>query len=230
MYKKVDKKDPPHAGSEALGHPVRVAIVRRLLAYEDASLDELAEHARVHRNTVRAHAASLEAGGLLDRFQDAGRRGRGRPQTRYRLTPDADLLLASFRAVSQLLSGALSAAGVDTRMARRLGHELGRTNVRRRRGTRWSHRLEQELAKLGFSAHVDEAGVVLRRCPCPGALAATPELVCSLVRGFADGALEGLGTAHRVSDSDSDHDPERRRCLLPLRHRDYVERSAAGLT
>jgi predicted ArsR family transcriptional regulator len=209
----------PRPGTEALGHPVRVAIVGRLMAHEDASLDELAEHAHVHRNTARTHAASLEAGGLVERFPDAQSRGRGRPRTRYRLTSGADLPLASFRAVSQLLSGALSAAGVDAHMARRLGRELGRTNVRRRGRTRWTHRLEQELAMFGFRARVDEDVVVLTRCPCPGASPAAPELLCSLVSGFADGALEGLGTARRVSGPDSDHDPERRRCVLSLKQR-----------
>jgi predicted ArsR family transcriptional regulator len=220
MYKEMYKnRAHPGLGAEALGHPVRVAIVSRLLAYEDASLDELAEHAHVHRNTVRTHAASLEERGLVERFSLARGSGRGRPQTRYRLTSGGDLPLASYRAVSQLLSDALSAAGVDTHVARRLGRELGRTNVRRRGRTPWRRRLEQELALLGFSARVDADSVLLRRCPCPGASAAAPELVCSLVSGFADGALEGLGTAHRVSDSDSDHDPERRSCVLSLKRR-----------
>lgn len=218
MYKEMYKnRTHPGAGAEALGHPVRVAIVSRLLAYEDASLDELAEHAHVHRNTARTHAASLEERGLLERFSHAQRSSRGRPRTRYRLTSGGDVPLASFRAMAQLLSDALSAAGVDTHAARRLGRELGRTNVRRRGRTPWHRRLERELALLGFSARVEADSVVLRRCPCPGASAATPELVCSLVSGFADGALEGLGTARRVSDSDSDHDPERRHCVLALR-------------
>jgi hypothetical protein len=60
-----------------------------------------------------------------------------------------------------------------------------------------------------------------RRCiaaplPVPAASPEAPELVCGLVSGFADGALECLGAAHRVSFRESQHDPGRRRCVLPL--------------
>jgi predicted ArsR family transcriptional regulator len=209
----------PAVLADVLGHPVRVAIVSKLLAYEDASLDELAEHADVHRNTVRTHAALLEARGLLERSRHAQGpgRGRGRPRTRYRLATGADHAFADFRTVSQLLSGALSAAGVDARTARRLGRELARSNVRRRAQTLWSSQLEQELGVFGFKATVDDDTVLLRRCPCPAASPAAPELVCNLVNGFADGVLDSLAAARRVSYGESDHDPKRRRCVLPLR-------------
>jgi predicted ArsR family transcriptional regulator len=214
MYEKTPQCAVP---TDVLEHPVRVAIVSRLLAYEDASLDELAEHADVHRNTVRTHAALLEQRGLLERSRPTHGSGRGRPRTRYRLTTGADHAFADFRTVSQLLSGALSAAGVDARTARRLGRELARSNVRRRARTLWSRQLEQELGLFGFKATVDDDAVLLRRCPCPVVSPAAPELVCNLVSGFADGVLDSLATARRVSDGESVHDPERRRCVLPLR-------------
>jgi predicted ArsR family transcriptional regulator len=180
---------------------------------------ELAAHADVHRNTVRTHAALLEGRGLLERSRRARGSGRGRPRTRYRLATGADHAFADFRRVSQLLAGALSAAGVDAHTARRLGRELGRSNVRRRARKLWSSQLEQELGLFGFKAAVDEDTVLLRRCPCPAASPAAPELVCNLVSGFADGVLDNLATARGVSYRETVHDPERRRCVLPLRPR-----------
>jgi predicted ArsR family transcriptional regulator len=218
MYKGMYENTPqPAIPDEVLGHPVRVAIMTRLLAYEDASLDELAEHAGVHRNTARKHAALLERRGLLERSLPTHGSGRGRPRTRYRLATAADHTFSDFRAVSQLLSGALSAAGVNAETARRLGRDLARSNVRRRARMPWSRQLEQELGLFGFKATVDEDRVLLRRCPCLAAAPAAPELVCGLASGFADGVLDSLATTRRVSYRTSDHDPERRRCVLPLR-------------
>jgi predicted ArsR family transcriptional regulator len=206
----------PATGADALRNPVRAAIVSRLLASEEASLDELAEHADVHRNTVRTHVAALEARGILERARPAHRSGRGRPQTRYRLADGIDHPLADFRGISRLLSDALSASGVNDQTACRLGRELARANVRRRARAAWRSQLQRALGLFGFDARVDEDAVLLRRCPCPAASPASPELVCSLVSGYVDGALEGLGTTRRVSHPDSDHDPVRRRCVLPL--------------
>jgi predicted ArsR family transcriptional regulator len=228
MYKEMYENISPRAGPmDVLGHPVRVNIVSRLLACEDASLDELAHHADVHRNTVRTHAALLEELGVLERSWRVEGSRRGRPRTCYRLAAGADHPFADFQAVSQLLSGALSAAGVDARAARRLGRELARSNVRRRARTRWASQLAQELGRFGFRATVDEGTVLLQRCPCATASPGAPELVCNLVSGFADGALGSLGTTRRVNYRESTHDPERRRCALALGSDGRVARHGA---
>jgi predicted ArsR family transcriptional regulator len=210
---------PPAVPVEVLGHPVRAAIVSRLMSHDDASLDELAEHADVHRNTVRTHAAFLERRGWLERARPAPGSGRGRPRTRYRLAAGTDHPFADFRNVSQLLAGALSAAGVSPPTARRLGRELARSSVQRRVSTPWSTQLEHALGLLGFAATVEEGSVLLRRCPCPVASPGAPALVCNLVSGFADGVLESLAAKHRVSSGESAHDPDRQRCVLALTHR-----------
>src|SRR4051795_308286 len=52
---------------EALSDPVRLEVVRHLERCDDASLQELADAAGVHLNTVRPHVAALEEAGAVVR-------------------------------------------------------------------------------------------------------------------------------------------------------------------
>src|SRR5215207_8976502 len=59
---------------QAVGHPVRLRLLRRLAGDENASVSELAEAAGVHENTVRAHVAVLEEAGQVGPESSTGSR------------------------------------------------------------------------------------------------------------------------------------------------------------
>jgi predicted ArsR family transcriptional regulator len=149
---------------------------------------DLAEAAGVHENTVRAHVAALEAGGLVA----GGPRpaaGPGRPGVDYRLTA------AELRAV---------------------GQEWGRYLMGRPGSYDVVDRVPQVLRRLGFEAEVVDDRVKLSSCPCPLVAADRPELVCDLVTGVLDGVLGAAGSAQAIGEER--HDPAERRCELTLVH------------
>jgi hypothetical protein len=72
--------------------------------------------------------------------------------------------------------------------------------------------LEGQLSALGFHAQVSSGYVELEGCPCPLVSPENPAVVCALVSGTIDGALERKGSAEQVVAAE--HDPAARRCTL----------------
>lgn len=195
--------------TDAVAHPVRLAIIRALRERGELTLDELADAAHVHRNTVRAHGAALEAAGTIERTGASGQSSPGRPMLRYRLAaidePDA---------LSRFVGAALGDSGLSYRQARRLGRRRGEALAGLLPKRRRLEALERQLSDLGFRAEVHGDRVELRDCPCPAVSPENPAVVCALVAGAIDGALEASGARERVADAS--HDPAERRCSLRL--------------
>src|SRR5919202_2239201 len=93
---------------DAVADPVRLRLVRHLAEHGSATLNELADAAGVHLNTVRAHVAALEEAGVLVSEQKAAS-GPGRPASEYRLVEGWGLSTTDFLE----LAGAPAAALVS---------------------------------------------------------------------------------------------------------------------
>jgi predicted ArsR family transcriptional regulator len=193
---------------QAVADPVRLRIVRHLAADGPASIAELANVARVHANTVRAHLAALERAGILHRVPSMPQ-GRGRPALRFRLHDDSPPPDADPHGLAQLLA----------RVAERPRGLRARAHLQSV-GAAWGHgraggehELVDGLAQLGFRARIDGDRLQLTACPCPLVAPTHPETICELAYGAATGILAASG--RRVHSAV--HDPAQRRCTLLLR-------------
>src|SRR2546423_9678113 len=95
---------------EAISDPVRLRLVHHLEGAGEASLQQLADAARVHLNTARPHLAALERAGVIER-QGGVPAGRGRPAHRYRPRADWALPTTDFPRLAALLAAAARPAG-----------------------------------------------------------------------------------------------------------------------
>jgi predicted ArsR family transcriptional regulator len=198
---------------EAIADPVRLKLVRHLSAGPGASLEELAEAAAVHPNTVRAHIVALEAAGIVER-ESATPTGRGRPRVGYRLARDWSPPTADYRGLAELLAAVLLRSGHEPADLRAVGLEWGRYLHGRPGAHDMQSDLPPALERLGFDARVEGCVLELASCPCSAVLPDNPELVCGLAAAVADGVLAGSGSELRVGERS--HDPAARRCSLAL--------------
>ena len=197
---------------EAVGHPVRLRVLRRLTE-GPASVPELAEVAEVHENTVRAHVAVLEEGGLLV-SEPRPATGPGRPGIQLRLTPEGERLDHDFLGLAELLAAVVGRSGTPPSQLREIGREWGRYLVGRPGSYDITERIPVVLRRLGFQAELVEGRVELSGCPCPVVAADQPELICRLASGVLDGVLGAAGARRAVGEES--HDPARRRCHITL--------------
>jgi predicted ArsR family transcriptional regulator len=197
---------------EAVGHPVRLRLLQRL-GDGPASVPELADAASAHENTVRAHVAALEEGGLVA-GEARPAAGPGRPGVEYRLTPAGERLDQEFLGLAELLAAVIGRSGVTADQLRTIGLEWGRYLVGRPGRYDVRERIPEVLRRLGFDAEVVGARVKLTGCPCPLVAADRPELVCQLATGVLEGVLEAAGARQAVGEQW--HDPAKRRCQVTL--------------
>jgi predicted ArsR family transcriptional regulator len=198
---------------DAISDPVRLRALRHLERVDSASLQELADAAGVHLNTIRGHVAALEAGGALVRAT-AAREGRGRPQLRYGLAPGWTLPSSDFRGLAEVLAATLVRRGATRDDVRAMGLEWGRYLLGRPGEREVERELPLALEQLGFSAWVEGRTLHLSACPCSLVLPGRPELICELAVAVVDGVLAGSGSGLRVGDRH--HDPARRACSVRL--------------
>lgn len=194
---------------DVVANPVRLAIIRALRDHGELTLDELADAADVHRNTIRAHCGALDAAGTIDRAPPAPGPKPGRPMVRYRLAAAHEP-----EGMSRLLGAALGDRGISYRQARRLGHRQSDAFAPSLPKRLALKALQGHLADLGFRADVGSDRIELTGCPCPVLSPDDPALVCALVTGAIDGALEASGAPEQVVDGE--HNPSVRRCCLRL--------------
>jgi predicted ArsR family transcriptional regulator len=197
---------------EAVAHPVRLRMPQRLRE-GPASVPELADAAAVHENTVRAHVAVMEEGGLLVSEARPGG-GPGRPTVQYRLTPDGERLDYDFLGLAELLAAVVSRSGTTPEQLHEIGREWGRYLLGRPGQYDLEERVPEVLRRLGWDAQVAEGQVKLAGCPCPLFSADRPELLCRLAAGVLDGVLRAAGARQTVGEGV--HDPVARRCHVTL--------------
>jgi predicted ArsR family transcriptional regulator len=198
--------------------PVRLAVLERLAAPEGARLDELADAAGVHANTVRAHLGQLDRAGVLVREQTPTG-ARGRPRTRYRLAEEWRLPATDFRGLAELLATGLAKLAPSHKQLQSLGQDWGRWLAGRPGAKSAGELIRSALPPLGFHAEVDGDVVKLSRCPCSQVLPDQAELVCRLAAGVVDGVAAASTEALEVGSSV--HDPIARRCELRLSPRSH---------
>jgi predicted ArsR family transcriptional regulator len=198
---------------DVLSDPVRLRVVRHLEGGADASLQELADAAGVHLNTVRVHVGALEAAGALDRAS-AARAGRGRPQVRWRLASGWTVPTSDFRGLAEVLAAILVRRGADAEDVRAVGIEWGRYLLGRPGAREIEHELPRALEQLGFSVRIADRTLELSACPCSIVLPDRPELICELAVAVVDGVLAGAGSELRVSERS--HDTGARACRAHL--------------
>jgi predicted ArsR family transcriptional regulator len=198
---------------DAVADPVRARLVRRLASSGPASLEDLAQAARVHPNTARAHLGALEAEGFVER--GPGSIGsRGRPRTLYSLREEWTVPDEGFLAMAELLGAALGATKPDPRALHRLGIRWGRAVVATAGPDGANEELVRVLARLGFDARIEGRRLLLTGCPCPLISPERPALVCKLVDAVVDGILDGSGSGLQATRHE--HDPVARSCSALL--------------
>ncbi len=191
----------------ALSNPVRERLVSVLRATpEPWDVQSLADELDLHVNTVRTHLRVLvEAGLLTSRTENRDRPGR--PRHVYEATDAAADATggASYRFLSQVLVGYLSATDDDPAgAARQAGAAWGRHLIdqsapfQRIPVGEAIDRLVGLLDEYGFAPELDEDGpdhprVLLRRCPFLDVARDHQEVVCNIHLGLMRGALDGLG-------------------------------------
>jgi predicted ArsR family transcriptional regulator len=204
--------------SEAIGavaHPVRLRVLKHLNDAGAASIQELAEAAGVHENTVRAHVSALEASGLVVGESRSGA-GPGRPGVQYRLTPDGERIDQEFMGMGELLAAVVGRAGIGPEQLHEMGRDWGRYLVGRPGSHPIEERIPEVLNRLGYKAEIVDGHVHLFGCPCPLLSPDNPALICELSSGVLDGVLEACGADRGLGEEH--HDPKARDCTIELIH------------
>jgi predicted ArsR family transcriptional regulator len=200
----VEEAARPAAATTADGTRDRVLAEVRV-GPDALTIDELAERLALHRNTIRFHAAALEAEGLIEQDRRPTG-GKGRPRAVYRPTV---LGARSGRRNYELLSGILlahlSASGEPVAAARAAGRAWGGglAAVAPPGPDTAQQVVVRALDELGFEPRAEPAGppgeVRLHNCPFRELVDRDRELVCTVHAGLLDGLVGGPGAGAAVA-------------------------------
>ena len=188
-----------------LGDPTRLLIVEALAA-GPRLMSELVQLAGLHRNTLRAHLARLEAAGIVER-QRRQPIGPGRPADRYvlrrALTPAGAEQRLLMQSLVRLVAGAYEddAAAVAAREGERIGRQLAPTGgVRSVSGA--LAEVTAILRELAFAPEMrtrhNAAQITLHACPF-AVSADDPRggIVCAFHLGLIRGVLKAAAPPGR---------------------------------
>lgn len=162
----------------------------------------LTEQFALNHNAVRQHLAKLRDAGLVTEVV-APRAGPGRPPLEYRVAPAAELWISGgpYKQLAMMLLE-LHNTG---RSPREIGAEVGRRSCTPDSSTTFVvDYLAAEMARRGFQPQVDDSGdpveLVLRNCPFSAAADASPQVVCELHRGLAEGVADAFSPEATIVD------------------------------
>ena len=165
-----------------------MAILRA--AAEPLTANQLAAQVGVHHTVVRSHLALLVKAGLV-RGERLPIVGRGRPCTGYIAIETAPA--EGYQTLAALLAEAVS-SGDSVRV---VGRRAGATVVPLPGGALPT--LEREAERFGFHPHLESVGehheLVLDKCPFAPVAARSPDSVCQLHLGLAEGVCRKAGGA-----------------------------------
>lgn len=173
--------------ARALAAPTRLAVLELLRgADEPLTPQRLATRLGVHHTAVRQHLVVLAEAGMVEAVRLPAE-GRGRPRVAYRPLGDPD----PYQRLSAMLADAVGAGLTPREAGRRHGLEvtpLAEGAVAT---------LLAETDRLGFRPRVRDARgrleLVLETCPFADVAASSPQVVCDLHRGIAEGIVERTG-------------------------------------
>jgi predicted ArsR family transcriptional regulator len=202
--------------ARALGDPTRYRIFRYIVeADHPVNVAELTDYVRLNHNAVRQHLAVLGDANLVTEEAEL-RQSAGRPRLLYRLSSEAAGKWTT-SGPYEWLAGRLSAALRTRKSPREIGRRAG---VERGRNAQPfddpTEAIERDLERSGFHPLRRERGqrvdFVLGRCPFEAVAVESPDIVCQLHLGLAEGLADGLGglEIERLTTKD----PRRAGCRL----------------
>lgn len=179
----------------------------------ECTVTEIAAALLIGRTLVTFHITKLVEAGLVEVVPARKRSGaRGRPSQSYRLT-DREVAASVPDRRYDLLAGVLlegvaehrpeeSAQDSADRVARRRGRELAQQFVNGRAPRSVAARigrLETLLTSLGYVPRRDGKTITVRNCPFDKFRPQNTPQVCQVNRELAQGYVDGLELAERVS-------------------------------
>ena len=183
--------------ARALGDPTRHRIFEYLAdASTPVGVAELTELLGLNHNAIRQHLAKLVDARLVIE-STAAPVGRGRPRLEYSIDPSAESrwgVTGPYERLSMMLAEIVRSG--DTPV------EVGRRTARRDRITAAGSGdpvdvIVHQMSRQGFEPTVRRQGDVvqltLHECPFVSAVATSPDTVCELHLGLAQGAAEAIG-------------------------------------
>jgi len=188
------------AQGRALGDPTRHHIFRYIAeAHRSVGVAELTADVELNHNAVRQHLAVLvDAGLVIEELED--RKRPGRPRLLYRLAPEVEGSWGTagpLEFLATALAEVISTGSSPYEVGLRLGRERAAELAPEPGNTDRPAVLEDELERRGFRPTAKRRGdmveFALHRCPFAGVASSSPEVVCELHRGLAEGMAQGLG-------------------------------------
>jgi predicted ArsR family transcriptional regulator len=177
------------AQARALGAPTRRTILAHLTdAKEPVSVAELTAHLGLNHNAVRKHLTQLVTAGLVLETSEA-RDTPGRPRLLYQLVPARP---EPYERLAVLLATALRTGADPAAVGRDAAETVNQPGPESPLDA-----LAAQFEADGFDPVVRRRGrktdIILQHCPYAAAAAATPDAVCRLHLGLAEGAADAIG-------------------------------------
>ena len=206
--------------ARALGDPTRHAVFRYIASSEaPVGVAELTDHFGFNHNAIRQHLAKLVAADLVVE-QKAAATGPGRPRLVYTIDPAVDSrwgVTGPYERLSLLLTEIVRSGDTPLEVGRRAGRQMRAVDD----GDDAESRLCSAMARQGFDPEVRTrkggTEIVLRTCPFESSALASPDTVCQLHLGLAEG-LVGDDASVEVQELVA-KDPRQANCRLVLRVR-----------
>lgn len=210
--------------ARALGDPTRHSVFRYIsTAEEPVDVAELTRHFGFNHNAIRQHLAKLVAAGLVVEDKAAAN-GPGRPRLVYSIDPATESrwgVTGPYERLSLLLTEIIRSGDTPREVGRRAGRQM--------RGADESDDTVSEvctaMAQQGFDPEVrrrrNGIDILLRTCPFESSAVASPETVCQLHLGLAEGLVGDDGSVE-VEELIA-KDPRRANCRLKLQAVDPAE-------
>ena len=202
--------------ARALGDPTRHRIFRAV-ASADGPLDvaTLTERFGLNHNAIRQHLAKLVAAELVLETS-AAPSGRGRPRLQYEVSPSAESrwgVTGPYERLSMWLAEAVATSETPVAIGRRIGereYQLAGTAAAP------VDALAAQMSRQGFEPMVDVtadgADIILGECPFASAVLVSPDTVCGIHLGLAEGAAAAIGGIE--VEELSPRDPRTANCVL----------------
>lgn len=202
--------------ARALGDPTRHSIFRYIATSEEpVDVAELTEHFGFNHNAIRQHLAKLVAAGLVVEDKAAAN-GPGRPRLVYSIDPNAESrwgVTGPYERLSLLLTEIIRSGDSPQEVGRRAGRAMRNADD----DDPVSH-LCTAMAQQGFEPDLRRRrggiDILLQACPFESSALASPETVCQLHLGLAEG-LVGDDSSVEVEELIA-KDPRRANCRLKL--------------
>ncbi|WP_162137219.1 helix-turn-helix transcriptional regulator [Austwickia chelonae] len=223
---------PPHTDiARALGDPTRAAIHDLIRdSSEPVTIAQITERLQLNHNGIRRHLGKLRDAGLILENREIPT-GRGRPGLIYTAAPGPEghsptephTELA--RLLLRMITTGQDPLTVGREAGRRIATELrpedtgtGPTRGGRSTPDELATALAAAARRMGFDPKPHTSGksteILLRRCPFAAEVEFSPEIICLLHRGIAEGIGDVLrpGATIRLALAD----PRRGGCRISM--------------